>query len=189
METSESRISRLATRVYIAHTKHELEAIYRQSLALGNVTASARSGRVLMASAFSDVGKELSKFELDEYGHFVRVHQNEWMCFPKNRNAHVPILYVIISGGKYVAGYKYLDETENPDHEGAPQDSIAGMLEELAIIRSAISDVITMEKNRVMDMKIDEEQAGTEEEGGEGDDDGFGGGDNDESGGGLGDLG
>ena len=120
----------------------------------------------------------------------MRVHNNEWMCFPKNRNAHVPILYVIISGGKYVAGYKYIDETESQDHEGTPQDSVSGLLEEIAIIKSAISDVVTMEKNRVMDRKIDEEQAGTEEEGGEGggddDDGGFGSDDDDDSGGGLG---
>lgn len=175
--------------------KDKLEAIYQRENGTATTNASRITGRVLKASAFSDIGAELAKVEIDEYGHFVRVHNNEWMCFPKNRNAHIPIIYVIISGGKYVAGYKYLDETENKDCEGAPQDSVSGLLEEIAIIKSAISDVVTMEKNRVMDKKIDEEQAGTEEEGGGGgeDDGGFGGGDDEPGGGmgggGLGDLG
>ena len=169
--------------------KEKLENFFqKENGGAAPTTASRNAGRVLKASAFSDVDAELAKVEIDEYGHFIRVHNNEWMCFPKNRNAHVPILYVIISGGKYVAGYRYIDKTESQDHEGAPQDSVSGLLEEIAIIKSAISDVVTMEKNRVMDRKIDEEQAGTEEEGGEGggeDDDGggFGG---DDSGGGMG---
>ena len=167
--------------------KEKLEAIYQQSLALGNVTASARSGRVLMASAFSDVGKELSKFELDEYGHFVRVHQNEWMCFPKNRAAEVPVIYVIMSKGKYVAGYAFLDHLEsNTNYEGSPQESIAGIIEELAVIKEMLSDEITKAKNRMLDKKIKEDQeTQSEGEGGEGEDDDLGGtGGGDDSGGG-----
>ena len=194
METYGDRLSRLSARLYIDHVirlaRQKRTANLRFHESPGRCFKS-KTGRVLMASAFSDVGAELAKIEIDEYGHFLRIHSNEWMCFPKNRNAHVPILYVIISGGKYVAGYKYLDETENKDHEGAPQDSVSGLLEEIAIIKSAISEVITMEKNRVMDKKIDEEQAGTEDEGGEDDDGGFGGDDSGDGmgGGDLGDLG
>lgn len=129
------------------------------------------------ASPFGTISEELRKIRIDEYGKFIRIHKNEWMCFPKNRAAEIPVIYVIVSGGKYVAGYTFLDHLEsNTNYEGAPQDSVAGVIEEMAVIKEMLADEITRAKNRMLDKKVKQEQdaaANPEGEGG-GEDEGLG---------------
>lgn len=144
------------------------------------------------ASPFGPIMEELKKIRIDEYGKFIRIHKNEWMCFPKNRAAEIPLIYVIMSKGKYVAGYTFLDHLEsNTNYEGSPQESVAGVIEELAVIKEMLSDEITKAKNRMLDKKIKEDQeAQSAGEGGgeEGDLGGMGRGGGEDAGGGGNDF-
>lgn len=116
-----------------------------------------------------DIEDSLSHFELSEYSHFVQLHEGEWICAPVNRNANVPFIYVEqLSDGLIVAGYSYLDGDEN-GYEGTPQESVTGLLEELAHIKNDIEQIAVSARNELLDKSmaesVPEEEPAEEEQG------------------------
>ena len=111
----------------------------------------------------TNIKKELEKIHISEYLPFIKIHMGEWISYPINRNSNLPDIYVYFKDGKVTLGYNYLDENIQ-DYQSAEQDSIAGMIEELAIIKTKLKDIIVNIKNDDLNKKEQQKKEETSEE-------------------------
>ena len=110
-----------------------------------------------------NIFNELQKIEIEEYQKFKRVHECVWISYPVNRNANLPDIYVIFNDGKLYCGYNYISEQEQ-DYQGAVQESIIGLLQELAIIEKNINEIVVNLKNEELDKKNKQQKENQEDE-------------------------
>ena len=107
----------------------------------------------------TNIKRELEKVHISEYLPFRKIHQGEWMSFPINRNANLPDIYIHFDDGKLTVGYSYVNQ-EELDYHGVEQESLVGMLEELAIIKNKINEIVVNTKNE----QLDENEAKSDED-------------------------
>ena len=98
----------------------------------------------------TNIKKELEKVHIKQYLPFRKIHTGDWIAFPINRNANLPDIYIHFDDGKLTAGYSYVSQ-EELDYQGAEQESLVGMLEELAIIKNKINEIVINTKNEKLD--------------------------------------
>lgn len=106
---------------------------------------------------------ELKKIQIEEYQHFKKVHNGIWISYPVNRNANLPDIYVIFNDEKLYCGYNYISEQEQ-DYQGAVQESIIGLLQELAIIEKNINEIVVNLKNEELDKKNKQQKEESDDE-------------------------
>jgi hypothetical protein len=102
----------------------------------------------------------LEKVHIKDYQAFRKIHSGEWISFPINRNANLPDIYVKFDDGKINVGYNYLDDNEI-DYHAPEQESLSGMIEELAMIKNKINEILVNIKNE--DLSIQENEKPQEE--------------------------
>lgn len=107
----------------------------------------------------TNIKQELEKVHIKQYLPFRKIHTGEWIAFPINRNANLPDIYIHFDDGKLTAGYSYVSQ-EELDYQGAEQESLVGMLEELAIIKNKINEIVINTKNE----KLDENEQNSKEQ-------------------------
>ena len=93
-----------------------------------------------------NIKRQLEKIHIQEYLPFRKIHAGSWMSFPINRNSKLPDIYVNFNDGKVQAGYNYIDNNEI-DYHSPEQESISGLIEELAIIKKMIGEIVINIKN------------------------------------------
>ena len=106
---------------------------------------------------------ELKKIQIEEYQHFKKVHDGIWISYPVNRNANLPDIYVVFNDEKLYCGYNYISEQEQ-DYQGAVQESIIGLLQELAIIEKNINEIVVNLKNEELDKKNKQQKEESDDE-------------------------
>lgn len=111
----------------------------------------------------TNIKQQLEKVHIKEYLPFRKIHTGEWIAFPINRNANLPDIYIHFDDGKLTAGYSYVSQ-EELDYQGAEQESLVGMLEELAIIKNKINEIVINTKNEKLDENEEQEDASLQEE-------------------------
>lgn len=106
---------------------------------------------------------ELKKIQIEEYQPFKKVHNGIWISYPVNRNANLPDIYVVFNDEKLYCGYNYISEEEQ-DYQGAVQESIIGLLQELAIIEENINKIVVELKNEELDKKNKQQKEESDDE-------------------------
>lgn len=110
-----------------------------------------------------NIEKQLKTINIKEYKPFKKLHDGEWMCYPKNRNAELPDIYAKFEDGKVFVGYNYQSE-DMEDYQGTPQQTISGMLQEIAIMKKSVDEAVVNVKNKVMDEKQQGEKEDNKEQ-------------------------
>lgn len=111
-----------------------------------------------------NIEKQLKKYTIKEYKSFQKLHNNEWVMYPKNRNADVPDIYVKLDkNNKFIMGYNYANSDDKQDYEGTPQETISGLFSELASIKKDIEKAIVQAKNQMLDKEKQKKQEENQE--------------------------
>ena len=115
------------------------------------------------------IQKTLKKQKIKEYKPFKKIHDDEWIMYPENRNADVPDIYVKINeDNQLVSGYNYAN-SDKDNYQGTPQETISGLLIEFAEIKKQIEKAVVEAKNQALDKEKEQKKEDSEEQEEEGD--------------------
>ena len=110
------------------------------------------------------IQKTLKKQKIKEYKPFKKIHDNEWMMYPENRNADVPDVYVKLNeDNQLLSGYNYIN-SDKDNYQGTPQETIAGLLIEFAEIKKQVEKAVVEAKNQALDKEKEQKKENDEDE-------------------------
>ena len=110
------------------------------------------------------IQKTLKKQKIKEYKPFKKIHDNEWMMYPENRNADVPDVYVKLNeDNQLLSGYNYIN-SDKDNYQGTPQETISGLLIEFAEIKKQVEKAIVEAKNQALDKEKEQKKENEDED-------------------------